>query len=78
LPGNSLFKKGNPRRTFIQATIGAGFAAAALPVCGQTMIKTDSGGLTTGIINLNLNGQQVPVYRAQPEGKTNLPVVLVI
>jgi carboxymethylenebutenolidase len=78
LLGNSLLNEGNPRRRFLQTTIGAGFAAAALPVCGQTMIKTDSTGLTTGIITLNLNGQQVPVYRAQPEGKTNLPVVLVI
>ena len=27
---------------------------------------------------LTVGGQQVPVYRAQPEGKSNLPVVLVV
>jgi len=34
--------------------------------------------MAAGIIQINVNGRQVPVYRAQPDGKTNLPVVLVI
>jgi len=34
--------------------------------------------MQTGIIQIRVGGQEVPVYRAQPEGKTNLPVVLVI
>jgi carboxymethylenebutenolidase len=38
----------------------------------------DSAGLTAGLIQINLNGQALPVYRAQPQGKANLPVVLVI
>lgn len=40
----------------------------------------DSGiaGLTAGTVYINVNGQEVPVYRAQPEGKSGLPVVLVI
>jgi carboxymethylenebutenolidase len=57
---------------------GAGFAAATLPVAAQSVIKTDSAGLLAGTVNLTVNGQTVPVYRAQPEGKSNLPVILVI
>jgi carboxymethylenebutenolidase len=44
----------------------------------QNVIKTDTTGLTAGTITIKVDGQTVPVYRAQPEGKTNLPVVLVI
>ncbi|MDO8652036.1 MAG: dienelactone hydrolase family protein [Undibacterium sp.] len=78
LIGKSNFNEDYSRRTFMQTAIGVGFAAAALPVCAQSMIKTDSIGLTAGVVMLEINGQQVPVYRAQPEGKSNLPVVLVV
>lgn len=66
------------RRDFIATTIGLGFAMAVLPVCAQTMIRTDEKGLTAGIVKLNIGGKEMPVYRAQPEGKKNLPVVLVV
>jgi carboxymethylenebutenolidase len=66
------------RRDFIKTALGTGFAAAVLPVCAQTQIKTDAGGLNAGTVMVKVNGQDVPVYRAQPEGKSNLPVVLVI
>ena len=66
------------RRTFLKTTLGTGFAAAVLPVCAQTVIKTDTVGLTAGALEIQINGLSVPIYRAQPEGKTNLPVVLVI
>ena len=55
-----------------------GFAAAVQPVVAQTMIQTDTDGLTAGTITLHIGGQDVPVYRAQPAGKRDLPVVLVI
>jgi carboxymethylenebutenolidase len=42
------------------------------------MIKTDTAGLKAGEVTITVNGQKLPVYRAQPEGKTNLPVVLVV
>ncbi|WP_016834327.1 dienelactone hydrolase family protein [Herbaspirillum lusitanum] len=45
---------------------------------GNRMIKTDTVGLTAGEVSVTVNGQKVPAYRAQPEGKTNLPVILVI
>ncbi|AKZ61455.1 carboxymethylenebutenolidase [Herbaspirillum hiltneri N3] len=72
-----LLDAGN-RRTFIKTALGTGFAAAVLPVCAQTMIKTDTVGLTAGEVSVMVNGTKVPAYRAQPEGKTNLPVILVI
>ncbi|HZX28890.1 MAG TPA: dienelactone hydrolase family protein [Telluria sp.] len=69
---------GLDRRDFLKVALGTGFAAAALPVVAQSVIHTDTKGLTAGTIQLNVNGQTVPVYRAQPEGKTNLPVILVV
>ena len=66
------------RRGFLKTALGTGFAAAVMPVIAQTMIKTDTTGLTAGEVSISVNGRQVPAYRAQPEGKTNLPVVLVI
>ena len=78
LIGESTFADGVDRRNFLKVSIGAGFAAAALPVAAQTMIKTDTEGLTTGTVNITVDGQTVPVYRAEPAGKTNCPTVLVI
>jgi len=69
---------GVDRRGFLKTALGTGFAAATLPVMAQNVIKTDTAGLTAGTIQINVNGQNVPVYRAQPEGKTNLPVILVV
>lgn len=66
------------RRDFMKAALGTGFAAAVMPVCAQTMVKTDAVGLTVGEVIINVNGEKLPVYRAQPAGKRNLPVVLVI
>ncbi|MBC3917624.1 dienelactone hydrolase family protein [Undibacterium sp. CY18W] len=66
------------RRSFIQTAVGVGFAAAVAPVCAQTMIKTDRVGLTDGVTKLNVAGAEVPMYFVKPEGKINLPVILVI
>ncbi|MGB9108351.1 MAG: dienelactone hydrolase family protein [Telluria sp.] len=66
------------RRDFLKVALGTGFAAATLPVAAQSVIKTDTAALFTGTVHLTVNGQSVPVYRAQPEGKTNLPVILVV
>jgi carboxymethylenebutenolidase len=66
------------RRDFLKVALGTGFAAATLPVAAQTVIKTDTAGLLAGTVQLSVNGQTVPVYRAQPEGKSNLPVILVV
>ena len=78
LVGASTFDEGVDRRVFLKAAVGSGFAAATLPVAAQTLIKTDITGLSTGDHLIVINGQEVPVYRAQPEGKINPPVILVI
>lgn len=80
---NSLLAKtplsdGIDRRDFLKVALGTGFAAATLPVAAQSVIHTDSAGLTAGTVTLTVNGQDVPVYRAQPEGGSNLPVLLVV
>lgn len=69
---------GLDRRDFLKVALGTGFAAAVMPVSAQTLIKTDTKGLTAGPVEIEIKGQKVQVYRAQPEGKANLPVVLVI
>lgn len=78
LVGKTSLSDGVDRRGFIKTALGTGFAAAVLPVTAQSVIKTDTEGLTAGEVTINVNGQNVPVYRAQPQGKTGLPVVLVV
>ena len=73
-----LVEDGVQRRDFLKVALGTGFALATLPVAAQTVIRTDTAGLTAGTITLDVGGQAVPVYRAQPEGKHNLPVILVV
>jgi len=66
------------RRLALQTALGIGYAAAAMPLMAQTAIQTSAEGLTTGRIEIDVNGFKVPAYRSAPAGKTNLPVVLVI
>jgi carboxymethylenebutenolidase len=69
---------GVDRRVFLKAAVGSGFAVAALPVVAQTQVQTSTEGLDAADHIVVVNGQDVPVYRAQPKDRTNLPVVLVI
>ncbi len=78
LLSKTTLSDGVDRRDFLKAALGTGFAVAAMPVMAQNVVKTDTVGLTAGTIHLNVNGQTVPVYRAQPEGKSNLPVIVVV
>ncbi|WFR80575.1 dienelactone hydrolase family protein [Janthinobacterium rivuli] len=78
LLGQSSLSGPDGRRGFLKVALGTGFAVAVLPVAAQNVIKTDSAGLVTGSMSVMVDGQAVPVYAAQPEGKTGLPVVLVI
>ena len=78
LVGKTALSDGVERRDFLKVALGSGFAAAVMPVMAQNVIKTDAKGLTAGTVNITVDGQQVPVYRAQPEGGKNLPVILVI
>ena len=65
------------RRDFVRTAVGSGFAAAVLPVTAQA-IRTDSAGLTVGEVTIPVGDFKLPAYRAMPEGKSNLPVVLVV
>src|SRR5437763_11009778 len=65
------------RRAFVRTSLGSGFAAAVLPVWAQA-IRTPSTGLVTGEVTVDSKGFALPAYRAMPEGRSNLPTVLVV
>lgn len=69
---------GASRRTVLRGALGVGFAASVMPVVAQTRIETGYDGLETMEVSLPVDGEDVPVYVARPQGKTALPVVLVI
>ena len=69
---------GLSRRGFTRTALGAGFAAAALPIVAQTAIKTDASGLVVGEVDIPVGDFKMPAYRAAPTGRPNAPVVLVI
>ena len=66
------------RRAALKAALGVGYAAAAGPVMSQTAIKTSAQGLASGEVTIDVNGFKMPAYRSAPEGKTGMPVVLVV
>jgi len=66
------------RRGFVKTSLAAGFAAAVMPVQAQTMITTDTQGLTAGEVKIKTANGEMPAYRAAPAGKTNLATVLVV
>jgi carboxymethylenebutenolidase len=78
LPAGISTEQGATRRTALKAALGVGYAATAMPIMAQTAIKTPSAGLTTGEGIYDVEGFMVPFFYAQPEGKTNLPVILVV
>jgi len=69
---------GVSRRTFVRGALGTGFAASVLPAMAQTAIRTDSIGLETGEVMIPVGDFGMPAYRAAPQGRTGLPVVLVV
>jgi carboxymethylenebutenolidase len=77
LPGQST-ELGATRRTALKTALGVGYAASVMPIMAQTAIKTPTDGLATGEVTVDVKGFKMPVYRAAPAGKTNLPVVLVL
>mgnify|MGYP000971139028 FL=1 len=66
------------RRRALTLGLGMGYAAATLPVMAQTAIKTPADGLRVGEVSIDVAGFKMPAFRAQPAGKTGLPVVLVL
>jgi len=66
------------RRGFVVTSLASGFALAVQPVMAQTMIVTDTKGLTAGEVQIPAKGGNVPAYRAMPASGTGFPVVLVV
>ena len=66
------------RRDFVASSIATGFALAVQPVCAQTMIVTDTQGLTAGDIKIPTSDGDVPAYRAMPASGKSVPVILVV
>lgn len=66
------------RREFVAGSLAAGFALAVQPVCAQTMITTDSNGLTAGEIKIPTAKGDIPGYRAMPANGKNLATILVV
>src|SRR5580658_6207437 len=67
------------RRDFLITKLGAGFAAAVLPVSAST-ITTDSSGLLAGEVQIPTKDGQIPAYRAMPTDTAghSFAVVLVV
>jgi len=66
------------RRAFVASSLATGFALAVQPVCAQTVIKTDTQGLTAGEIEIPTEDGSIPGYRAMPKQASNAPVILVV
>jgi carboxymethylenebutenolidase len=71
VPGRDLSRRG-----FVRGSVGAGFAAAVLPVVAQTTVKTDAQGLEAGEVTITVGDFKMPAYRAAPAGARQAPVVL--
>lgn len=76
-PGHAS-ERGASRRVALKVALGVGYAACTVPVVAETAIRTATEGLKTGIISFEVAGFSVPAYFAAPEGRSNLPVVLVV
>src|SRR5262249_27995709 len=66
------------RRGFVVTSLASGFALAVQPVCAQTMIHTDSDGLTANEVKIPVAGGDIPGYAAMPASGGPFPTVLVI
>jgi carboxymethylenebutenolidase len=66
------------RRGFVMTTLATGFALSVQPIQAQSVVTTDKAGLIEGEVKIPVKDGTVPAYRAMPEGKTNLPLVLVV
>jgi carboxymethylenebutenolidase len=65
------------RRTFVVTSLGAGFAAAVLPVSAQT-ITTPADGLVAGEVKVPAKGGDMVAYRAMPASGGPFPTILVV
>lgn len=66
------------RRGFVATGLISGFSLAAAPVVAQSIITTDTTGLTAGEVKVPVPGGQMAAYRAMPAKDGPFPTVLVI
>lgn len=66
------------RRELVVTALASGFALAVQPVNAQTVISTDSAGLTAGEIKIPAKDVELPGYRAMPARGSGFPTVLVV
>ena len=66
------------RRGFVASSITAGFTLAAGPLMAETIIKTDTNGLTAGDIKIPAPDGTIDGYRAMPATGGPFPVVVVV
>src|SRR5258705_6937989 len=66
------------RRGFLTTSLIAGFTLAAGPVNAQSVITTDTAGLTAGEVKVPVPDGQLPAYRAMPSTGGPFPTVLIV
>lgn len=66
------------RRHFLATGLAAGFTLATGPVNAQSVITTDTNGLTAGEVAVPLVEGRIPAYRAMPAAGGPFPTVLVV
>jgi carboxymethylenebutenolidase len=66
------------RRGFVVTSLGAGFAAAAMPISAQSIITTSADGLIAGEVKVPTKDGDMVAYRAMPATGSGFPVVLVV
>lgn len=77
----ALFPPAPPltRRGFVAASLAtAGYTLAAGPIAAQTIIRTDTTGLTAGDVRIPVADGQMGGYRAKPASGNKFPVILVV
>lgn len=73
-----LGKTSLTRRDMLVTSLAVGFAAAALPVRADTIITTDTEGLTAGEGKIPVADGEIPAYRAMPASGGPFAIVLVV
>jgi carboxymethylenebutenolidase len=65
------------RRGFVMTSLATGFAVSVQPIAAQTVITTDTNGLTAGEVKVPARDGEVPAYYAMPDKGGPFPTVLI-
>jgi carboxymethylenebutenolidase len=66
------------RREFLATLIATGYALAVQPVTAQTLVMTDTAGITDALVKIPNRDFEFPAYMAHPAKGKGFPVVLVV